>query len=183
MVQFLYNEPASQQQCHLLHSLQNTNHSSDSFGGPTIMSDHQHDSPETSQTVLFLCKENLDHLPTNQDSFIQRIISFQYRIIFNHLLCTAAPMRIIPRVFIGALYNPVICLISMPLSSMMVFKPFSESSLAAHPPLMPEPTTIASNTLSAIISSFIVSKILMSSNVHKFTGSHVISRLIVLINS
>src|SRR5689334_5110947 len=39
---------------------------------------------------------------------------------------------------------------SNPRSSMIVFSPRSVNSFAAQPPLMPEPTTIASNVLSAI---------------------------------
>ncbi|MCY1380890.1 hypothetical protein D9M69_687480 [compost metagenome] len=40
------------------------------------------------------------------------------------------------------------CFTSRPLSSTRVFNPFSQSSLAAQPPLIPEPITMASNVRS-----------------------------------
>src|SRR5690606_14505998 len=42
----------------------------------------------------------------------------------------------------------LICCTSLPLSNTRVFSPFSVSSLAAQPPLIPEPTTMASKDLS-----------------------------------
>src|SRR5690606_18300125 len=48
----------------------------------------------------------------------------------------------------------LIWLTSLPLSNTKVFSPFSVNSLAAHPPLMPDPMTIASKVLSFILSIF-----------------------------
>src|SRR4051812_19967917 len=45
---------------------------------------------------------------------------------------------------------------SCPRSSMITFSPFSVSSLAAQPPLIPEPITIASYVLSAIFCSYLI---------------------------
>src|SRR5688572_6802293 len=45
--------------------------------------------------------------------------------------------------FVAVGYSP--CRTILPRSSTSVLRPFSVSSLAAHPPLMPVPTTIASN--------------------------------------
>src|SRR5688572_25535372 len=46
-------------------------------------------------------------------------------------------------------YSP--CLTMRPRSSTSVLRPFSVSSLAAHPPLIPEPTTIASNEFDSML--------------------------------
>src|SRR5262245_51990026 len=46
-------------------------------------------------------------------------------------------------------YSP--CLTMRPRSSTRVLRPFSVSSLAAQPPLMPDPTTIASNVFVSML--------------------------------
>src|SRR5436190_23814371 len=69
--QSLYSEQANQWQYLVLRSLQNKDHSSDSFDAPTLMNGHQHDNHETNRNVCQALPymENLYHLPTNQDSF------------------------------------------------------------------------------------------------------------------
>src|SRR6185436_15420217 len=46
-------------------------------------------------------------------------------------------------------YSP--CLTIRPRSSTSVFRPFSVSSLAAQPPLIPVPTTVASNEFESMV--------------------------------
>src|SRR5215216_3189165 len=48
-------------------------------------------------------------------------------------------------------YSP--CFTMRPRSSTRVLRPLSVSSFAAHPPLMPEPTTIASNEFCSMLLS------------------------------
>src|SRR3954464_11327488 len=52
--------------------------------------------------------------------------------------------------FVAVGYSP--CLTMRPRSSTSVLRPFSVSSLAAQPPLMPVPTTIASNEFVSMLS-------------------------------